>query len=64
MTKPSRAETEKNSSENLTNITVEPSFSNSGVNDNRSLNQTANVINERTYKLAVDENGQYSLKAI
>lgn len=60
------SDTELTESENLddplSSITVEPSTSNRTLNTH--LTNNTNVINERTYKLAVDENGQYSLKAI
>lgn len=52
---------------NLTNIEVEPSLSSNSLVSTRNLNPPINKItnnNEKTYKLAVDENGQFSLKAI
>jgi hypothetical protein len=52
---------------NLTNIEVEPSLSSNSLVSTRNLNPPINQItknNEKTYKLAVDENGQFSLKAI
>jgi hypothetical protein len=55
-------------SEDLETITVEPSLSSKNVSpsdeDIQVTLYASHSTNERTYKLAVDENGQYSLKAI